>query len=93
MPAGPAMLSLMTGAPIMVVDLWHTDSGLQGRVQPPLPQPDGRDRRAGIATLTQSMADAFAGAIREHPEDWHMMQRLWLSDLSPHRDAATGVAR
>jgi KDO2-lipid IV(A) lauroyltransferase len=33
------------------------------------------------------MADAFADAISAHPADWHMMQRLWLSDL-PERAAA-----
>ena len=82
MPAGPAMMSLMTGAPIMAVDLWHVDEGLRGRVQAPLPQPDAAERQARVASLTQAMADAFARSIAEHPVDWHMMQRLWLSDLS-----------
>ena len=26
--------------------------------------------------------DAFADGIREHPADWHMLQRLWLDDLA-----------
>jgi KDO2-lipid IV(A) lauroyltransferase len=83
MPAGPAMLSLMTGAPIMPVDLWHVKGGLKARVRSPLPVPESGDREARVTALTQSMADAFANAIGEHPADWHMMQRLWLSDLSP----------
>jgi KDO2-lipid IV(A) lauroyltransferase len=29
----------------------------------------------------QALADAFARRIAEHPEDWHMLQRLWLADL------------
>jgi phosphatidylinositol dimannoside acyltransferase len=87
MPAGPAMLSLLTGAPIMVVDLWHVDRGLQSRVQPPLAQPETGDRKSRVAELTQSMADGFARAIGEHPADWHMMQRLWLSDV-PAREPA-----
>ena len=33
--------------------------------------------------MTQSVADAFAEGIAEHPEDWHMLQRLWLADLEP----------
>jgi lauroyl/myristoyl acyltransferase len=82
MPAGPAMLSLMTGAPIMPVDLWHVKGGLKARVRRALPEPEGGDREERVAALTQSMADAFAEAISEHPADWHMMQRLWLSDLS-----------
>lgn len=82
MPAGPAMLSLLTGAPLMPVGLWHVEGGLQGRVSRPLPLPEGLARKERTAALTQAMADAFAENIAAHPEDWHMMQRLWLSDVS-----------
>jgi len=30
--------------------------------------------------MTQTCADVFASGIAEHPQDWHMMQRLWLRD-------------
>ncbi len=33
--------------------------------------------------MTQALADAFATGIAEHPEDWHMLQRLWTEDLDP----------
>ena len=33
--------------------------------------------------MTQALADAFAAGIAQHPEDWHMLQRLWLADLEP----------
>lgn len=33
--------------------------------------------------MTQALADAFATGIADHPEDWHMLQRLWLADLEP----------
>lgn len=36
--------------------------------------------------MTQALADAFATGIAEHPEDWHMLQRLWLKDLDPGKD-------
>lgn len=81
MPAGPAMLSLLTGAPLMPVGLWHVEGGLQGRVTSALPHPEGVARKEQTVALTQSMADAFADNIAAHPEDWHMMQRLWLSDV------------
>lgn len=87
MPAGPATLSLLTGAPLMPVELWHVDGGLAGRVHQALPTPDSGERKERVATLTQSMADVFAECIAAHPADWHMMQRLWLSDL-PQRVAA-----
>ena len=44
--------------------------------------------------MTQQVADAFGAAIAEHPEDWHMLQRLWLADLDPARArSVTGTAR
>lgn len=81
MPGGPALLSQLTGAPLMVVDLWHADDGVRGRVGPLAPAPDGLGRKEAVEALTQSMADAFARGIGAHPQDWHMMQRLWLSDF------------
>jgi len=33
------------------------------------------------------MATVFEEAIREHPEDWHMLQKLFVSDLDPERVA------
>lgn len=38
-------------------------------------------RAEQTAVMTQAVADAFAQGIAEHPEDWHMLQRLWLDDL------------
>jgi KDO2-lipid IV(A) lauroyltransferase len=35
--------------------------------------------------MTQSCADVLGGAIREHPEDWHMLQRVFVADLDPDR--------
>jgi KDO2-lipid IV(A) lauroyltransferase len=32
--------------------------------------------------MTQAMADAFGSGIAQHPEDWHMLQRLWIADLA-----------
>ena len=40
-------------------------------------------RREKVAIMTQSMARVFQEGIAEHPEDWHMLQRLWLDDLEP----------
>ena len=37
---------------------------------------------AGLVTMMQGVADAFTKAFREHPQDWHMMQRVFAEDLS-----------
>ncbi|MFF3694705.1 phosphatidylinositol mannoside acyltransferase [Streptomyces sp. NPDC002221] len=86
MPAGPAMLAQQTGAVLMPVTLWYDDSPImKGRVHPPIEVPETGDRTAKTSSMTQAMADAFATGIADHPEDWHMLQRLWLADLEERR--------
>jgi lauroyl/myristoyl acyltransferase len=83
MPAGPAMLALATGARMLPVTLWYDDSPvMRGRVHPPVEVPEEGSRREKAAVMTQAMADAFASGIAAHPEDWHMLQRLWTADLA-----------
>lgn len=88
MPAGPAMLSLMTGAPIMPVRLWHEDGVVRAVVEPPLPVVTDGTKEERVRATTQAMADSFADAIRAHPADWHMLQPLWTSDAPPLSAAA-----
>lgn len=76
MPAGPASLALRTGAALVPVTLAFRPDGWSIRFHPQLPSTD-------VATMTQTMADAFARGIAEAPQDWHMLQRLWLADLAP----------
>ncbi|MEV7324377.1 phosphatidylinositol mannoside acyltransferase [Streptomyces sp. NPDC093970] len=84
MPAGPALLAQQTGAYLLPVTLWYDDSPvMQGRVHAPVDVPESGDRAARTSVMTQALADAFATGIADHPEDWHMLQRLWLADLDP----------
>lgn len=86
MPAGPALLAQQTGALLLPVTLWYDDSPvMQGRVHPPVEVPETGSRAEKTSVMTQALADAFATGIADHPEDWHMLQRLWLKDLDPAR--------
>ncbi|MFF5158682.1 phosphatidylinositol mannoside acyltransferase [Streptomyces sp. NPDC000348] len=90
MPAGPALLAQQTGARLLPVTLWYDDSPvMRGRVHPPVEVPGSGTRPERASVMTQALADAFATGIADHPEDWHMLQRLWLRDLDPARDPAT----
>ena len=40
-------------------------------------------RRDKVAAMTQAVADVFAEGIAAHPEDWHMLQRVFVADLDP----------
>ncbi|WP_404195005.1 phosphatidylinositol mannoside acyltransferase [Streptomyces tauricus] len=84
MPAGPALLAQQTGAVLLPVTLWYDDSPvMRGRVHPPVEVPASGSRAEKTSVMTQALADAFATGIADHPEDWHMLQRLWLADLEP----------
>ncbi|MFB7934484.1 MULTISPECIES: phosphatidylinositol mannoside acyltransferase [Streptomyces] len=84
MPAGPALLAQQTGALLLPVTLWYDDSPvMRGRLHPPVEVPESGTRAEKTSVMTQALADAFASGIADHPEDWHMLQRLWLADLDP----------
>ncbi|MGW3014286.1 phosphatidylinositol mannoside acyltransferase [Streptomyces sp. NPDC001219] len=84
MPAGPAVLAVQTGAVLLPVTLWYDDTPvMRGRVHPEIEVPETGTRAEKAAQMTQTLADAFASGIADHPEDWHMLQRLWLADLEP----------
>ncbi|MER5897903.1 phosphatidylinositol mannoside acyltransferase [Streptomyces sp. NPDC001876] len=88
MPAGPALLAQQTGALLLPVTLWYDGTSvMQAQIHPPVGAPGTGTRAENTSSMTQALADAFATGIAEHPEDWHMLQRLWISDLDPQGEA------
>ena len=90
MPPGPALLSLRTGAALHPVSIWHAPADDGGdrlviRFHDPVETATVGTTRERVTTMTQQVADVFGDAIREHPEHWHMLQPLWLTDLPPRR--------
>jgi phosphatidylinositol dimannoside acyltransferase len=81
MPAGPASLVRATGARLLPVTLWYDATQLVLRINEEVPVPSGGTRGQQISAMTQQVASVFEAGIREHPEDWHMLQPLWLADL------------
>jgi KDO2-lipid IV(A) lauroyltransferase len=77
-PAGPAVLARRTGAALVPVTLSYDGPQMVLRFHEPVPHADGD---AGVVAMTQQVMDAFSGAIRERPQDWHMMQRVFTADL------------
>jgi len=77
LPAGPALLSITTGAPLIVTPVFQTQDGWRCVMTPPLTVDTTGDRRADVTALTQRMAEAFERAIASAPTDWHMFQPAW----------------
>jgi KDO2-lipid IV(A) lauroyltransferase len=82
MPPGPALLALRTGAPLYTATLWFERTTAHARLVGPLPVPADGPLDARVRQLTQQVADSLAKGIAEHPEDWHMLQRLWVTATS-----------
>lgn len=86
MPAGPAALAVQTGAALYPVSCWFVGETEWGaHVYPEVTVPAEGSRKEKIAVMTQALAARFEEGIREHPQDWHMLQKLFLADLDPAR--------
>jgi phosphatidylinositol dimannoside acyltransferase len=83
LPAGPATLSLRTGAPLLPAAVYFTGprGGHLGLVRPPLrADRHGRGIREDARRITQALAGELEGLIRREPTQWHLMQPNWPSD-------------
>ena len=76
-PAGPALLSISTGSPLMVTPTYTTPDGWRIEIGEPLSIERTGDRRADVRALTSMVARGFEEAIAAAPSDWHMFQPGW----------------
>ncbi|MGZ8764600.1 MAG: phosphatidylinositol mannoside acyltransferase [Acidimicrobiia bacterium] len=84
LPAGPAMLALRSGAPLIPMVVYFRPKGSHlARIGPPIPvEREGR-LRDDVARITQVIAHRFEEYIRAEPTQWHVMQPNWPSDRVP----------
>jgi phosphatidylinositol dimannoside acyltransferase len=85
MPAGPALLAIRTGAPLISAYVSYTPTGIHidfTRIEIPT---EGTETER-VAALVQKSADLFAEGIAKYPQDWHMMQRIWIDGDFKDRD-------
>lgn len=88
MMAGPAALAVETDAALVPVVLWFTDDGGCGvKIGAEIAQPAAGTRAQKVAAMMQELAGFFEQGIREHPYDWLMLQKVFVADLDPERQA------
>lgn len=82
LPAGPAMLGLRTGAPVLPSGCYFTlrYNGHHAIVRPPLQLKRLGGLREDVARGTQQLAYELEFLIRKAPEQWHLFQPNWPSD-------------
>jgi KDO2-lipid IV(A) lauroyltransferase len=85
MPAGPALLAIKTGIPLVVAHVSNTQSGIHIEFASVAVAVDGSESER-VALTTQRMASLFEKGIAAFPQDWHMLQRIWTDgDFKEHR--------
>jgi phosphatidylinositol dimannoside acyltransferase len=79
-PAGPAYLSLATGAPLCAAAVVTTEEGAHTMIGPPLEVERTGSTRDDVRALTRALAAEFERSIARAPTDWHMFQPAWPED-------------
>jgi phosphatidylinositol dimannoside acyltransferase len=92
MMGGPAALAVQTGAALMPAILWFEGDGWGVHIHEEIPVPAEGDSKQKAAAMTQEVARLFEAGIRAHPQDWHMLQKVFVADLDPARLAAAAGA-
>jgi KDO2-lipid IV(A) lauroyltransferase len=79
MPAGPAVLAIKEGLPLVAAHVSYTDSGIHIDFQSvEISSHPSESQR--ISETVQNIATAFESGIARTPEDWHMLQRIWIEE-------------
>ena len=76
MPAGAALLAIRTGIPLITASVSYTNTGIHIEFNSVAIPSQGTEAER-VTTVVQECADQFARGIAKHPQDWHMLQRIW----------------
>lgn len=90
-PAGPALLSLSSGSPLVVCPVYTRGDGWEVRIEEPLEIERTGVIREDVAALSRLMAERFERAIAAKPTDWHMFQPAWDGSASAAAASVTPV--
>ena len=87
---GPAALAEQTGAALMPVTLWYEGQNWGAHIHQEIPVPQTGTRQEKIAAMTQQLARVLEAGIASHPQDWHMLQKVFVADLGTGGLCPTG---
>ena len=78
MPAGPAVLSIQTGAPLLTAFVRYLESGIEITFEPAIEIPSAGKTAEKVAVMIQESASRLERHLAIHTMDWHMLQRIWI---------------
>ena len=76
-PAGPALLALATGCPLMAAACYDTPTGWITYISDPIEIERTDSLRNDVTSMTRLLAAEFERAISAAPTQWHMFQPAW----------------
>jgi KDO2-lipid IV(A) lauroyltransferase len=79
MPAGPAVLAIKEGLPLVAAHVSYTEKGIHIDFTE-VPISVGATEEETVARTVQEIASIFEVGISAHPQDWHMLQRIWIEE-------------
>ncbi len=82
LPAGPAVLAMRSGAPLLPAAVYFHGRDHRARIEAPLDTSRSAGLRADARRVTEDLAHALGELIKAAPEQWHLMQPNWPSDLT-----------
>lgn len=99
--AGPAALAIASGAPLHPVGIHYekltgerkkragSPWGIVLSFAPAVEVDRSLNKNDLIKQVSQAWVDGVAGYLQAHPQDWHMLQKVFVKDLDPTRYAQT----
>jgi phosphatidylinositol dimannoside acyltransferase len=91
--AATAALAVHTGAALLPTATWFEGEDEWGaRIYPEVPVPEAGTRAEKVAAMSQALAHRFEEAIADHPQDWHMLQRVFTADVAGNHNPERPLA-
>lgn len=86
-PPGPARLAITTGAPLITAYVSYTNEGIHVDFSEPISlSPRSESIENKVERITQEIAKNFERGIRSRPDDWHMLQRVFIEESAAERN-------
>lgn len=82
LPGGPALMALRSDSPLLPTAVYFRGNRCHGVIGAPL-ETERRGRlRDDVQRVTQDLAHSLEALIRVAPEQWHLLQPNWPSDVA-----------
>jgi KDO2-lipid IV(A) lauroyltransferase len=76
-PVGPAVLATTLKGLVLPLVTYYENNKIVLEFFPTLKPVENNSKADNVKNITQNLANIFAQEIKKHPEDWHMLQKVW----------------